>query len=161
REVPAWAAAELARMGPPSRREWGMAGLVLLALALWTLGADRVHATQTILLVVTLMVASGIVPWDDVLGNRQAWHMLVWFATVVAFADGLGRVGFVAWAGQAAGGALGGVPPSLIGPLLVCVFFFAHYLFASLTAHATALLPLFLATAVALPGVPARRVALL
>jgi anion transporter len=161
REVPAWAAAELARMGPTSRREWGMAALIGLALALWTVGAERVNATQTILIVVTLMVASGIVAWDDVLGNRQAWHMLVWFATVVAFADGLGRVGFVAWAGHAAGGALAGVPPRLIAPLLVCLFFFAHYFFASLTAHATALMPVFLATAVALPGVPARRIALL
>jgi L-tartrate/succinate antiporter len=42
------------------------------------------------------------------------------------------------------------------------VFFFAvHYMFASLTAHATALLPAMLATGIAVPGMPARTFAML
>jgi len=41
------------------------------------------------------------------------------------------------------------------------VFFIAHYMFASLTAHATALLPVFLAAGMAMPDLPARPLALL
>ena len=41
------------------------------------------------------------------------------------------------------------------------VFFVSHYLFASLTAHATAMLPVFLTAVVALPGLPVPLVSLL
>jgi len=44
---------------------------------------------------------------------------------------------------------------------LLVVFFFLHYLFASLTAHAAAVLPVVLATGVAVPGLPVRPFALL
>jgi len=36
----------------------------------------------------------------------------------------------------------------------VVFFFFVHYLFASLTAHATAVLPVLLGVAAAIPGIP-------
>ncbi len=36
--------------------------------------------------------------------------------------------------------------------VLVLVFFFTHYLFASITAHATALLPVMLAVGATIPG---------
>jgi L-tartrate/succinate antiporter len=40
REVPDWAAGELARLGPVTRQEIALAALVLLALALWIFGGD-------------------------------------------------------------------------------------------------------------------------
>jgi len=43
----------------------------------------------------------------------------------------------------------------------VVVFFVSHYLFVSLTAHATAMLPVFLAAVVVLPGLPIPLVSLL
>jgi L-tartrate/succinate antiporter len=45
--------------------------------------------------------------------------------------------------------------------LLVIVFFVVHYMFASLTAHTTALLPVLLVAAIAVPDMPVRLVALL
>ncbi len=38
--------------------------------------------------------------------------------------------------------------------VLVCVYFFSHYLFASITAHTTAMLPVMLAVGGAIPGMP-------
>ena len=43
---------------------------------------------------------------------------------------------------------------------LIALFFVIHYLFASTTAHATAVLPAFLVTVVAVPGMPVRAVVL-
>ena len=40
------------------------------------------------------MVITRIVEWDDVLAHKQAWNVLVWFATLVTMADGLNKVGF-------------------------------------------------------------------
>jgi L-tartrate/succinate antiporter len=45
--------------------------------------------------------------------------------------------------------------------LIVVAFFVAHYMFASLTAHTTALLPVFLAVVAASPGLPVRLISLL
>jgi L-tartrate/succinate antiporter len=42
----------------------------------------------------------------------------------------------------------------------VTVFFVIHYLFASITAQATALLPVFLLAVLSVPGVPARAITL-
>ncbi len=161
REVPAWAGQELARMGPLSRGELTMAALVLLALGLWIFGGERIHATQTVLIVVGLLLALRVVKWDQLLGQRGAWNVLIWFATLLTLADGLSRVGFVAWMAPRAAAVLQPLPLPLVLAAFVLLFFFSHYLFASLVAHTTALLPVVLAAALALPGVPLPKLTLL
>jgi L-tartrate/succinate antiporter len=153
-EVPAWADEELRTMGGLSRREIILAVLVLLALAMWIFGGDFVNATTAALIVVSLMVLTRIVSWDDILSNKQAWSTLVWFATLIALADGLNRTGFVTWFAQSVSAHMGGFSPTIAMVVLVCVYFFSHYLFASITAHTTAMLPVMLAVGGAIPGMP-------
>ena len=153
-EVPAWADEELRTMGGLSRREIILAVLVLLALAMWIFGGDFVNATTAALIVVSLMVLTRIVSWDDILSNKQAWSTLVWFATLIALADGLNRTGFVHWFAQSVSAHMGGFSPTIAMVVLVCVYFFSHYLFASITAHTTAMLPVMLAVGGAIPGMP-------
>jgi len=160
-EVPDWARGELAQMGGLGRREILLAVLVLLALSLWIFGGDVINATTVAIAVVALMVILGVVTWDDVLSNKQAWNTLVWFATLVALADGLNRVGFVRWFADTIGGQMAGFPPLLAMLLLVAVFFFTHYLFASITAHVTAMLPVMLAVGMGIPGIDIRTFALM
>jgi L-tartrate/succinate antiporter len=153
-EVPAWADEELRTMGGLSRREIILAVLVLLALAMWIFGGDFVNATTAALIVVSLMVLTRIVSWDDILSNKQAWSTLVWFATLIALADGLNRTGFVTWFAQSVSAHMGGFSPTIAMVVLVCVYFFSHYLFASITAHTTAMLPVMLAVGGSIPGMP-------
>ena len=160
-DVPRWAAAELTRMGPFSRKEGTMAGLAVLALLLWIFGGSLLNATTVALLVLSLMIVTGIVTWDDVLGNKQAWNVLVWFGTLVTLAEGLNRVGFLKWISEAAAKSMTGMPIPMMMVLLIVFFFVAHYMFASITAHVTGLLPVVLATAVAVPGVPVKMFAML
>jgi L-tartrate/succinate antiporter len=101
------------------------------------------------------------VSWDDILANKPAWNVLAWFATLVVLAEGLNRVGFVAWFGQAAAAHLAGLPPTTVMVLLVTLFFGIHYMFASLTAHTTAVLPVILAAGAAVPGINLRQFVLL
>jgi L-tartrate/succinate antiporter len=159
--VPAWAQQELARLGPPSRRETMMAFLALLALSLWIFGGRWMTATAVALLTLCLMVLSGVISWDDFLGYRRAWSNLIWFATLITLANGLSRVGFLPWFAATASGALGNLSSTATVALLVVVFFVSHYLFASLTAHATAMLPVFLTAVMALPVLPVPLVSLL
>jgi anion transporter len=78
-DVPVWAAGELKKMGRITIKEIGMAVLALLALGLWIFGGDFINATTVALLVLSLMVMTRIVEWDDVLAHKQAWNVLVWF----------------------------------------------------------------------------------
>jgi L-tartrate/succinate antiporter len=160
-EVPAWAAGELEAMGPVSRREAALAVLVSVALVLWIFGGNYVHATAVALVVISLMLMAGVFTWNDVVSNAPAWSALAWFATLVAMADGLHRVGFVQWFAAGVAGRLSGLPVTAAMVGLLAVFFIAHYLFASLTAHTTALLPVMLAAGSTIPGLPMRQFALL
>jgi L-tartrate/succinate antiporter len=86
-----------------------------------------------------------VVTWDDILANKQAWNVLVWFGTLVALASGLAQVGFVKWLAQSIGAHMTGYSPLMAMVVLTLVFFFIHYMFASITAHVTAVLPMMLA----------------
>ncbi len=75
-EVPAWAGAELRKMGSFSAREIELAILVVVALALWIFGGDFMNATTAAMLVISLMLLLKVVTWDDVTGNKAAWNTL-------------------------------------------------------------------------------------
>jgi L-tartrate/succinate antiporter len=159
-EVAHWAANELRRMGRISNREIILAVLVTAAIVLWVVGTDLLDATLTALVAVALMLVCGVVTWDDMAKNHSAWTTLMLLATLVTLADGLSRAGFVKWFAEFVAAHVGGFSPTLILVLLVAVYFFSHYLFASLTAHTTAMMPLMLAAGMGIPGLPAPSLAM-
>lgn len=160
-EVPKWADRELAKLGKMSAREITVAVLVTIALALWIFGASYVNATTVALIVVAMMLMTRVFTWDDIIKNSAAWNTLVWFATLVTLADGLSRVGFVKWFATMVAGHLAGISPIVAMVALIALFFFSHYMFASVTAHTTAMLPVMLAAGSTIPGVPIYQFALL
>jgi L-tartrate/succinate antiporter len=153
-EVPAWATQELTKMGNVKRKELLMAALILLALVLWIFAGDLVHPTTVALAVIALMLITRIVTWEDILSNKPAWNVLVWFATLVTLADGLNRVGFVSWLAKGAAESLAGISPITVMVILTALYFCIHYMFASITAQVTAILPVILAAGAAVPGMP-------
>src|SRR4030095_12198161 len=92
-EVVTWAGAELVAMGGVSRRELTMGTLAVMALAGWIGGSAYVAPAVVSLIAISLMLITGVVTWDAIAGNRQVWHVLIWFGTLVALADGLNQVG--------------------------------------------------------------------
>ena len=151
-EVPQWAAKELGQMGGMSMREILLGALVMLALALWIFGGDVINATSVALAIISLMLLTAVFSWEDMITNKSAWNTLAWFATLVALADGLSRVGFVKWFADAVAAHMGGFSPTMAMIALILVFYFTHYLFASITAHTTAMLPVMLAVGSTIPG---------
>jgi L-tartrate/succinate antiporter len=160
-EVPRWAARELATLGRITIKETMMAALVAAALALWIAGGSLIDPAMVALAAISLMVIFSLVTWDDIVGNRTGWNVLVSFATLLTLADGLARAGVIDWIGHGVSALLSGRSPILVMTTLVALFFVLHYMFASLTAHATALLPVMLATGAAIPGMPVRTFAML
>ncbi|WP_024955828.1 DASS family sodium-coupled anion symporter [Sulfurospirillum arcachonense] len=147
-EAPAWAAEELRKMGSITSKELLMLGLGMLALVMWIFGKQiGVNGTTAALAVLCLLVLTKVISWEDVITNKGAFNVFIWFATLVAMAGGLKKVGFLKWAAGLISEGLVGMEPVTIVILLVVLFFVFHYFFASVTAHTVALLPLFLGVA--------------
>jgi L-tartrate/succinate antiporter len=150
--APIWAGEELVKLGPLTGREVVMALLAAGALIGWIFFKDMIDSTLVALVAICIMVLTKVVNWDDILGYKQAWNVLAWFATLVTLADGLGKVGFLTWFADAAAVHMQGLTPTATLLGLTILFFVSHYMFASVTAHVAALLPVMLATAKAVPG---------
>jgi L-tartrate/succinate antiporter len=160
-EVPRWAAGELRAMGPMSRREVILFVLVGSALALWITATDYIDPALTAILTVLLMVIAGVVSWDDVIGQKQAWNVLIWFGTLVTLAGGLAETGFVGWLAKATAPTFTGLSLGVAIMAIVGTFFVLHYFFASITAHTTTLLPVFLTVAISITAISPTRWSLL
>lgn len=159
-EVPSWAAGEIKKMGPLSSREMILTVLVLLAILLWVFGGEYVEAATAALIVISLMLITRVVTWNEMAGNHTAWTTLTLLATLVTLAGGLSKVGFIKWFAQFVATHVGGFSPTVMILALVTIYFFSHYMFASLTAHTTAMMPVMLAVGLGIPGLPADKLAL-
>ena len=141
---------ELEKMGPMKRTEKIMLFVFLLILALWVTGEwSKIDATVVAFVGVGVMLVTGVIRWDDVLTEKGAWDALIWFGGLVMMASQLNSLGFMKWFATTVGSSLAGWPWFSALIVLMLVYFYSHYGFASTTAHVTAMFPAFLAVAVA------------
>jgi DASS family divalent anion:Na+ symporter len=154
-EAPSAARAALARMGPMKRGEWLMGLVSLGVLTAWVLGTRLgLDNTASALIAIAALLVTGVLTWDDVIGEHETWNTLVWFATLVMMATFLGNLGLIKWFSAEVGAAFGGVG-WLTGFIGLCVtYYYVHYFFASNTAHVSAMYAPFLAVALALGSPP-------
>ncbi len=153
----AFAKSELARMGPLSTSERVMAAVFALLLVLWANLPAMVMGdgwlldpTMVALLGLFLLVITGTIDWNDVLGEKSAWDTLIWFGALVMMAEQLNRLGVIAWfsSGMDSAIASAGLSWPVAAGLLVLIFTFSHYFFASTTAHISAMMFAFLTVGV-------------
>ncbi len=149
----------LNEMGKLTRKEYILIGLVLLSL--WVFVSNMLNATAVCLLVVSLMLALQGVSWKDITKYYSAWNTLINLATLVVMANGLTRSSFIDWFARTMSTHLDGFSPNMAVIALVLVFYFANYLFASLSAHTVILLLVILAVGKGLPGVPLEQLSML
>lgn len=155
-EAPAEAAEALREMGPMSRDERIMLGVMAGAVGLWVAGdALGVSAVTTAMLGLSALLLTGVLTWRDCITHAGAWDTLLWFAVLVGMSGQLNRLGVVSHFAVVVGDALAAA--SLSWPasfaVLAGAYYALHYLFASQTAHVGALYAAFLAMMTA-AGVP-------
>ncbi|PWE20773.1 anion permease [Aliarcobacter skirrowii] len=145
-EAPAWAAEELKKLGGVTFKEYLMLGLAVTALILWIFGKELgINGTTAAICVVSVMILTGVITWDDLLSDKAAFNVFIWFATLVALANGLNKVGLIQYLNDNVSSIF--TDMSLTSAILILIFLFyiLHYFFASTTAHVTALVPVFIA----------------
>ncbi|MBE8480859.1 L-tartrate/succinate antiporter [Escherichia coli] len=153
-QVPRWAETELQAMGPLCSREKRMLGLMVGALVLWIFGGDYIDAAMVGYSVVALMLLLRIICWDDIVSNKAAWNVFFWLASLITLATGLNNTGFISWFGKLLAGSLSGYSPTMVMVALIVVFYLLRYFFASATAYTSALAPMMIAAALAMPEIP-------
>jgi divalent anion:Na+ symporter, DASS family len=146
---------ELEKMGPMKRAEKIMLFVFCLILVLWVTSEwNQIDATVVALLGVAVMLITGVIRWDDVLAEKGAWDALIWFGGLVMMASQLNTLGFMKWFATTVGSSMAGWSWLSALIVLMLVYFYSHYGFASTTAHVTAMFPAFLAVAVAVKVPP-------
>ncbi len=154
-EASAFAARELERMGPASRGERIMMGVFLLVAALWmTTGWHHIDYAVVALLGVAALLLSGVLSWNDIVSEKNAWDVFLWYGGLVRLALALGETGLTRKFAEATATVTTGWAWWAALVVLALVYFFAHYGFASITAHSTAMLTPFLAVVIAAGAPP-------
>ena len=144
---------ELRTMGPLQARERVMVGTFAMLLVLWAdvpammLGPSfSLDPTVVAMLGLFVLLITGTLDWDDVLTEKSAWDTLIWFGALVMLADQLNKTGVIAWFSKGLQQAIeaSGMGWPMAAAVLVLVFLFSHYFFASTTAHISAMMLAFL-----------------
>src|SRR3954449_823132 len=92
-EVVEWSANELKTMGPLSRNESIMAALVPLAMFLWIcgsnptislplLGSNFINPTMVVFVVISLMLLTGVIEFEDIVREKSAWEVFFYFTSL-------------------------------------------------------------------------------
>ena len=153
----------LREMGPITRGELIMLGVFGVLLLLWAgipawiFGpAAAVDPTTTAFIGLSLCLVTGVLTWDDVIKEKSAWDTIVWFGALVMMATFLNKLGLIGWFAKSMETGIGHLGLGWMGAsaLLMLTYLYAHYAFASTTAHITAMFAAFYGAGLAL-GAPA------
>jgi DASS family divalent anion:Na+ symporter len=153
-EAAAFAAAELEKMGPMSRQERILAAVFVAVCGGWaTAGWHGIDITVTALLGASALLLTGVLTWEDVKGEKNAWDMFVWYGGLVRLGKALNDGGVMRAFADSIGGWFGDTSWPVLFAAALLIYFYSHYAFASITAHLLAMYPPFLALLV-LKGAP-------
>ncbi len=153
-EAAAFAGAELAKMGSLSLHEKILSLVFAVVCGLWvTSGVHGIDITITALVGSAALLVTGVLQWEDIRSEKAAWDIFIWYGGLVKLGKALNDTGvtreFANWVGSLFT-ETGWIPLFIVALL---IYYYAHYAFASITAHILALFPPFLAV-LAAKGAP-------
>jgi DASS family divalent anion:Na+ symporter len=154
------AAAEFARkqlveLGPIRGREATVAIVFVGVIALWVASSwvSWLSPTLVAFLGITVLFLSQSLSWDSALKETSAWDVFVWYGGLIMMGAVLNETGVTTLFAEWVGSWFAGVPWVMVFLATLVIYFYAHYFFASTTAHALAMYPPFLVLLVSL-GAP-------
>lgn len=152
--APQMAAQKLKEMGPISKNEWLMLLAFFILLGLWIFGSSlSIDATTTAFIGLTLLLLTSVLTWEDIKSEKGAWDTIIWFAVLVMMASSLNELGFIGWFSDLIKVKIGDMTWTFAFPVIILVYFFSHYIFASATAHVAAMYAALLGVGIA-AGIP-------
>ena len=149
------AASELKRMGRMSLPEKLMLVVFGTIALMWmTTGWHQINYAVVALVGICVLLLTSVLEWEDLLRERGAWDVFIWYGGLVRMAEALGETGITEGFARAAASLTTNLVWWAALATLLLIYFYAHYAFASITAHVTAMYIPFLVVIIA-AGAPA------
>jgi len=150
-----FASKELKLMGPMKWSERLMLMVFGLVAILWiTTKLHQIDYAVVAMLGISVLLVTGVLDWEDLISEKAAWAVFIWYGGLIRMAEALGQTGLTKRFAEAAASLTTGWKWWLALASLLLIYFYAHYVFASITAHATAMYVPFLIVILA-AGAPA------
>ncbi|MBI4475041.1 MAG: DASS family sodium-coupled anion symporter [Acidobacteria bacterium] len=147
---------ELKELGPLSRPEKMVLFVFVLVSGLWATSA--IHGIQAVtiaLLGVIVLLVSNVLTWTDITKESGGWDVFIWYGGLVRMGEALNDAGATSLFAQWVAGNFGNLGWPLLMAVIVPLYFYAHYAFASITTHIVAMYAPFLAVLIAAGAPPA------
>jgi DASS family divalent anion:Na+ symporter len=150
------ASEELEKMGAMSRHEKLMLLTFIATAALWMTKGWLHNLDTTVVALIGLvgLLVFKVLNWEDLIQEKAAWEVFIWYGGLVNMAGALGETGLTKLFAERAASYTTGWQWSAALAVLVFVYFYSHYAFASITAHVTAMFIPFLTVSLT-AGAPA------
>lgn len=162
-DAPKFAKEKLKELGKISLPELITMATFVILLFLWAGVPAMIFGEQFAVLPTTaafiglaILLLTGVLSWDDILKNKGAWDTIVWFAALVMMASFLGKLGLVKWLSVTVGTGISNLGLNWIVSIIILllIYVYSHYFFASTTAHITAMYGAFFLAGISLSAPP-------
>ncbi len=150
-----FARSELKEMGALTLPEKILLAVFVVVVALWiSTPWHGIDATVIALSGIGLLLITDVLNWRDITDETHAWEVFIWYGGLVMMASALSQTPLTKLFAESVAGTMSGWSWPAALAVLALVYFYAHYGFASITAHVTAMFIPFLAVTIAM-GAPA------
>ena len=123
--------------------------------SLWmTTSLHGISYAVVALLGICVLLLSGVLKWEEILGETGAWDVFIWYGGLVRMGEALGEAGITRQFAEAAARFTAGWDWGAALAALLFVYFYSHYGFASITAHVAAMYTPFLVVILAAGAPP-------
>jgi DASS family divalent anion:Na+ symporter len=92
-----------------------------------------------------VLLLANVITWDDIRSERAAWDIFVWYGGIVMLGGAMNDTGATRVFADNVVAILGWASWPVMLSLALLIYFYAHYAFASITAHVLSMYPPFLA----------------
>ncbi len=138
-------------IGPISMQEKSLFVLFILAILAWMFGPQLTFVNLNMQIVgfvfLALVLATGIMNWDDVIGAKGAWNIFVWYGAFYGVAAALASAGFYKWLADLLSHVMdfSNLNEMLVIVILVLVSLAVRYFFVSNSAFVASFYPVMFA----------------
>ncbi len=145
-EAAEFARGELVKMGPMSRAQKILLAVFAGVCGAWVSSSQTgIDITAAALCGSAALLITGILKWETVIGERAAWDIFIWYGGLLRLGKALNEKGVTRAFAEGLGGYFGALDWLPMLAVMLLIYFYAHYAFASITAHMLAMYPPFLA----------------
>ncbi len=136
---------ELTAMGPMKWSERLMLLVFALVAILWmTISFHGIDYATVALIGISVLLVTGVLDWEDLITEKSAWAVFIWYGGLIRMAEALGQTDIPKRFAESAASLTTGWKWWLALASLLLSYVYAPYVFASITAHVTAMVVPFL-----------------